>query len=137
MILVDAGPLVALFDPRDKWHSRVRRVLQSLDGPVCTTLPVLTESFYMLGPASAGAARLRDYIERGAIDVWQSSRADRTRMFELMEAYADQEMDLADASLVVAAETLPAHRIFTLDRNDFETYRIRRGHQYHSFEIVS
>ena len=136
MTLVDAGPLVALFDPRDKSHMRSRRVLKSVRDGMSTTVPVLTEAFHMLGPASTGAGRLADYIERGGVAVWLSSRTDLTRMFELMEAYADHPMDLADASLVVAAETLPAQKIFTLDRDDFETYRIRRGHQYHSFEIV-
>lgn len=45
-------------------------------------------------------------------------------------------MDLADASLIVAAETLETRKIFTIDRNDFQTYRIRRGHRHHPVEIV-
>ena len=137
MTLVDAGPLVALFDPRDKRHMRSRRVLKSVREGMSTTIPVLAEAFYMLGPASKGAQGLRAYVERGGLAVWLSSRADLTRMFELMEAYADRPMDLADASLVVAAETLPSQKIFTLDRDDFETYRIRRGHQYQPFEIIA
>ena len=38
-------------------------------------------------------------------------------------------MDLADASLVAAAEALGTRKIFMLDRKDFETYRLRRGHR--------
>jgi hypothetical protein len=34
-------------------------------------------------------------------------------------------MDLADASFVTAAEALGTRRVFTIDRNDFETYRVR------------
>jgi uncharacterized protein len=45
-------------------------------------------------------------------------------------------MDLADASLVVAAEVNDARRIFTLDRNDFSTYRIDRGHYQAAFDLV-
>ena len=45
-------------------------------------------------------------------------------------------MDLADASLVTAAESLGISAIFTLDRRDFETYRVRRGHRYHEFDIL-
>jgi hypothetical protein len=41
----------------------------------------------------------------------------------LMERYSDTPMDLADASLVAAAETLGLRRIFTLD-SDFHFYRI-------------
>ena len=45
-------------------------------------------------------------------------------------------MDLADASLVTAAETLGTRRVFTVDRNDFETYRVRRGHRHHAIQLV-
>lgn len=45
-------------------------------------------------------------------------------------------MDLADASLVTAAEALNTRRIFTVDRNDFSTYRLRRGQRNEAFEII-
>ncbi len=63
------------------------------------------------------------------------SRAIR-RSFELMERYVDHPMDLADASLIVAAEVLQTRRVFTIDHNDFFTYRIQRGHRYESFEVI-
>jgi hypothetical protein len=53
-----------------------------------------------------------------------------------MEQYAEHPMDLADASLIVAAEALRTREIFTIDRSDFATYRIRRGHRYYNVEIV-
>ena len=59
------------------------------------------------------------------------------RAFELMEQYADHPMDLADASLSVAAEVLPTRKIFTIDRQDFATYRIRRGHRYYGVDIIA
>jgi hypothetical protein len=46
-------------------------------------------------------------------------------------------MDLADASIVVAAEELGTRKIFTLDRRDFETYRVKRGHRHYPFQILS
>ena len=58
------------------------------------------------------------------------------RAFELMEQYRNHPMDLADASLVVAAETLGTTKVFTLDRTDFRAYRIRRGHLHIKMEIV-
>jgi predicted nucleic acid-binding protein len=54
-----------------------------------------------------------------------------------MERYADHPMDLADASLVAAAEALDTRRVFTIDRRDFEAYRVRRGHRHHPMQIVS
>ena len=137
MILVDTGPLTALFDPRDGQHSRCRKTLQGIREALFTTTPVLTEAFHMLGPASTGSGRLRDFIEGGGLSLWFLDRAWLTRCFELMELYADHPMDLADASLIAAAEALGARRVFTMDRSDFETYRLRRGHRHYAVEIVS
>ncbi len=53
-----------------------------------------------------------------------------------MEVYADRPMDFADASLITAAERLDIRTIFTIDRNDFETYRVRRGHRHYAPAIV-
>jgi predicted nucleic acid-binding protein len=136
MILVDAGPLVALFDRRDAHHDRCTNVLKSLREPVKTTIPVLTEAFHMLGPASRESDRLREFIERRGLSVWFFDAATLTRAFELMLLYADHPMDLADASLVVAAESLETRKVFTVDRSDFETYRVRRGHRHYPMEIV-
>ena len=137
MILVDAGPLIALFDPRDPHHDRCARLLKDVDEPLRTTVPVLTEVFHILRPASTGSNNLRDFIVGGGVAAWFLDERSLTRAFELMEQYADQAMDLADASLVVAAERLGARKVFTIDRRDFATYRIRRGHRQYPFEILS
>jgi predicted nucleic acid-binding protein len=41
-----------------------------------------------------------------------------------MQKYQDRPMDLADASLVALAEERGLRDIFTLDRRDFQTYRL-------------
>lgn len=137
MILVDTGPLVALFDPRDAEHASCRIILQTVRDPLVTTVPVLTEAFHMLGPAGRGAGNLRSFVQRGGLSVWFMDATGVQRAFELMEQYADHPMDLADASLLVAAEVLPAYRIFTIDRQDFATYRVRRGHRLQSLQMLS
>ena len=136
MILVDTGPLVALFDPKDGQHERCAKTLSGIREPICTTTPVLTEAFHMLQPQSLGCDRLREFVEEGGLSVWFFDRSALTRAFELMELYADHPMDLADASLVVAAESLGVRKVFTIDRRDFETYRVRRGHRNHPMEVV-
>lgn len=137
MILVDTGPLVALFDRKDAAHDRCARVLKNLEEPLKTTIPVLTEAFHMLGPGSAQSDRLRDFVVRRGLSLWFFNDGSLNRAFELMELYADHPMDLADASLVVAAEALGTRKVFTVDRRDFETYRVRRGHRNYPMEIVS
>lgn len=136
MILVDTGPLVALFDPKDPQHQRCVATLKAIREPAHTTVSVLTATFHMLGPDSLGSDRLRDFIAQGGLSIWFFDPAALTRAFELMERYGDQPMDLADASLIVAAESLATRRVFTIDRKDFETYRVRRGHRYYPLEVV-
>lgn len=137
MILVDTGPLVALFDPHDARHGRCVNVLKSIREPLKTTIPVLTEAFHMLEPESRESDGLRDFIGSRGLSLWFFDDASLSRAFELMVVYADHPMDFADASLVVAAERLGARKVFTVDRNDFETYRVRRGHRHYPMEIVS
>jgi predicted nucleic acid-binding protein len=69
VIFVDTGPLVALFDPQDGQHTHCRDVLQTIQEPLYTTVPVLTEAFHMLSPGSQGADRLRDFIAQGGLAV--------------------------------------------------------------------
>jgi hypothetical protein len=71
------------------------------------------------------------------LDVWPMDHANLTRAFELMERYSNVPMDFADASLVVAAETLNARKVFTIDRKDFTIYRIRRGHRHLALQILT
>jgi predicted nucleic acid-binding protein len=50
-------------------------------------------------------------------------------MRALMRQYHDTPMDLADASLVSAAERFSLRRIFTVDRH-FRAYRIDGTHAF-------
>lgn len=136
MILVDTGPLVALFVPKDPDHSACVAILEQIDEPLCTTTPVLTEAFHLLSPASTGAQRVMDFITRGGLPVWHLDDASLHLAFERMVQYADHPMGLADASLVVLAVTLQQEKVFTIDRGDSFTYRIKRGHRPRCFEVI-
>ena len=105
MILVDTGPFVALFDPQDTGHERCKDILSATREPLFTTTPVLTEAFHLLTPNSIGADRLRDFILDGGVSLWFLDQVATERAFELMEQNGDHPMDLADASVIVAAES--------------------------------
>ena len=51
-------------------------------------------------------------------------------MLVLLEKYRDRPMDLADASLVVLAERLAVSEILTVDRADFDVYRLAGGRRF-------
>jgi predicted nucleic acid-binding protein len=134
--LLDTGPLIALFDARERAHGRARQAMRRERPPVVTTTPVLTEAFYFLSESSAGSRALRQFLRAAGLTVWHFDARGLQRAMELMETYADHPMDFADASLVVAAESLRTRRIMTLDYRDFAAYRVRQGHRSLAFQIV-
>lgn len=136
MILLDTGPIVALFDPADDSHRSCVEVLKTIVEPLGTTIPVLTEAFHLLSPGSLGAANLIHFIADGGLALWFLDPQTMQRSFELMQQYADHPMDLADASLVAMAEAENLHKVFTIDRRDFAAYRIKRGHRLRAFELL-
>lgn len=91
----------------------------------------------MLSPGSLGAQRLMAFLSEAGLAVWFMEEETLARAFELVVDYANVPMDLADASLVVAAEVLGLRRVFTIDRKDFDIYRIKRGHRRVSFEMLN
>lgn len=77
-----------------------------------------------------------DFITEGGLSVWFLDDASLIRVFELMIQYADNPMDLADASLVATAETEQLNKVFTIDRKDFTAYRVKHGYRYLDFEMI-
>ena len=136
MILVDTGPLVALFDPSETYHSLCVRLLERIDESLVTTTPVLTQAFHLLRPGSPGPPGLMAFITDGGLSVLPLDDQWRRRCFELMVHYADQPMDFADASIVSAAERCRTDRVFTLDLTHFGAYRIRRGYHQIPFKVI-
>ncbi len=136
MILVDTGPLVALFDKKDQDHGHCRRVLGTLDEELVTTTPVLTEAFHLLRPGRHRGSGLMDFVRHGGVGVLPLDGQTLHRCFDLMIQYADLPMDFADASIVIAAEHSGTDKVFTLDRRDFTTYRIRRGYHRIPFTFI-
>lgn len=126
MILVDAGPLVALIHQDDRQHQRCKETFSSLSEPLGTVCPVLTEAMYLLRFSWEAQNALWEIVETGAVQILPLDRGDVPRMKEMMRRYRDLPMDFADAALVCVAERERLRRIFTLDRRDFEVYRTAR-----------
>lgn len=123
--LIDTGALLALLDRDDAWHERCCDAFRSLRYPLATTAAVLAELFHLLGTNPRGIATAWRFIRSGAVTVLPITDDDTARLEELMEQYADRPMDLADATLVLLAERESLSTVFTIDHDDFETYRVR------------
>ena len=128
MILTDAGPLVAILDRGERSHRACVECLAELTAPMVTTWPAFTEAMYLLGEAGGWRAQdaLWGLVAQGDLQIAGQGPPQHKRLRALMEKYQDRPMDLADASLVALAEERGLRDIFTLDRADFQTYRLHR-----------
>jgi uncharacterized protein len=124
LILIDAGPLVALVDADDQHHARCVAALKELREPLATVWPPLVEAMYLLSDLPSAQNALWEMLERGAVLLVPLDSKDIPRIRELMRKYANRPMDLADASLLRVAEREGLRKIFTVDRRDFSVYRI-------------
>lgn len=127
-IVVDAGPLIALFRKRDRHHSRVKRFLSTSRARLVSTLPVITEVCHFLN--ADGKIALLTWIRRGGLSLQPIAADDFEEISALIERYADQEMDVADATLVWLAELINTPDVMTIDRRDFLVYRARSGEAF-------
>ncbi|MGQ0752653.1 MAG: type II toxin-antitoxin system VapC family toxin [Betaproteobacteria bacterium] len=125
-ILVDTGPLVALFQARDRHHEAAKAMLQANPATLVSTWPVITEACHFLG--QAGKRALLTFIRRGGLRLEALNAEDVPEIDALIARYA--KMDFADATLVLAAERTGISEIFTIDRRDFEAYRLRTGKRF-------
>lgn len=123
MIILDTGPIVALFDRDDDYHSRSVEILKRIEEPLITTWPVITEAFYLLNFSWQVQDDLWEFMVRGGVIIHPLEMEFYLRCRELMRKYRDLPMDLADATLVALGEEMGLSKVFTFDHKDFEVYR--------------
>lgn len=127
-IIVDAGPLIALFRKRDKHHSRVKQFLSGNPSRLISTLAVVTEACYFLN--AEGKTALLTWIHRGGLSLEPIVADDFPEIMAIVRRYADREIDFADATLVWAAEAVNTLDVMTIDRQDFQVYRLPGGRAF-------
>ncbi len=121
-ILIDAGPIIALFNRKDKYHNRVTEYLKRYTGKLITTWPVITETSHMLDFNVNAQIAFLEWINRGGVEVFEISVNKIKRIIEITVKYKDIPMDLADASLIIVSEETGIKEILTID-NDYYIYR--------------
>jgi uncharacterized protein len=75
-------------------------------------------------------------LRDGGCTVFPMVEAHLPRIEDLMDAYADLPMDLADASLVVLAEELDDGRILSTDNRDFRAYRWKQRKPFRNLLVT-
>lgn len=121
-ILIDAGPLIALFDKSDRYHKKSISFVEAFEGAFWTTWPVITEVSHMLDFSTHTQRNFLTWIDRGGLSLITLEAHYIDRIIELTTKFDDVPMDLADASLVLASELTGYKEIATID-SDFYIYR--------------
>lgn len=125
MILCDAGVLLCLVDRTQPQYKAYKSSVLRLAKPLVTTWSCLTEAMYLA--LHRGGWQMQKQLGQLLLDklltVYEIQESDYSRLLALMEQYRDRPMDVADATLVLAAEKTGYRQILTLD-SDFLFYRI-------------
>ncbi len=129
-ILLDTGPLVALLNRHDTNHERTKLFFATSSPPFYTCESVVSEACFLVNkihPAAPeevirlgqkGVYEIRFQLK----DHWESLRI-------LCKKYQNLPISLADASLIVLAESLEETRIATFD-TDFGVYRWNKKRRF-------
>lgn len=92
--------------------------------PLSTSTAVLTELFHLLGDNPQEVDLAWAFIRSGTVTVLPMSDRDLPDVAALMRKYHDRPMDFVDATLVHLAQRESLSTVFTIDHDDFETYRV-------------
>ncbi len=122
-VVIDSGPLIALFDGSDRYHDQAVAFVRGLRRRLITNLPVVTEVVYMLDFAPQAQ---RDFLFWGeqSLTIDADTIEDFPRIQALLEKYRDLPADFADASLIALCERLKITSVASVDK-DFTIYRTR------------
>lgn len=124
-MLVDTGPILALLSRNDARHHECTETFKTLAPPLFTSWPVLVEATYMLRAAPHLIQALFRSFHRGLYEILDVPENGMPAIAKLLNKYADQQIDLADATLIYLADTHEIQTVFTLD-SDFHIYRYKK-----------
>jgi uncharacterized protein len=122
--LIDTGAILAFLDQDDRWHRRCVDALSTLRLPLATSAAVLSEVFHLVRNQPLQRSMAWTFVRSAAVTLLAIDDEDLPALDQLMRKYADRPMDFADATLVHLARRESLSTVFTIDHDDFETYRI-------------
>jgi predicted nucleic acid-binding protein len=132
LILVDTNAVLQIVSSTARHHGAVQRVVDEVSGPFLLSPFVLAELDYMLGKRHGQGARLAllGEVAEGAYELAEFGRPDVEQAMAVMRRYADLQLGLADASIVVLAERHGSSDVLTFDRRHFRAMRGQGGRPF-------
>ncbi len=121
-VLVDAGPIVAFLNSRDRYHEWSKEVFSQIVAPVLSCEAVLSEACFLLRNTPGGGETVLRLVDRGLVKLSFRLEAETAPVARLLSRYSNVPMSLADACLVRMSEQISGAVLLTLD-GDFRIYR--------------
>jgi predicted nucleic acid-binding protein len=126
-LVLDAGPLYALYDRRDANHAACRKLVDETDELLVVPSPVLVEVDYWIHTymhPGVLVGLLDDILLQG-YSVEDVAYEDYGRIREVCDRYADLDVGFVDAAVLAIVERLREPKLATLDRRHFSVLRPR------------
>ena len=127
-LIVDTSALLAFFDASEPDHDSVAEVVGAADVLVVSPY-VVAELHYLVATRHGVDDELAalDELASGAWDLVAFDEQQLRRARGVIATYRDQEIGVADASMVVLAERYGTRTIASLDRRHFDVLRSLDG----------
>jgi uncharacterized protein len=132
VIIADTSGLLALFSTSEPRHRDVADSVAAEAGPLVVSPYVVAELDYLLATRFGVESELAvlDELASGAYALASFDADDLRRAAQVVERYRDQDIGVADASVVVLADRHRTKRILTLDHHHFGVVRPLSGGRF-------
>ena len=132
MILLDTSGLLSAIDRSQRQHAACAALITTTRRPLVLSPFVLAELDYLLATTVGASAQnaLLEEVERGAYRLETCAGSDVAAARRVIQRYADLNVGLADASLVVLAKRHRTRDVLTLDERHFRAMRTLDGRRF-------
>ena len=123
--LIDASVLVAISHSKEPSHQRCVNTISAFRGNLIIPVACLPEATYLLR-RRYGHYAMRAFVQGLQNPLFRLESIipqDLKRIDQLLQQYADLQLDFADCAIVSAAERLNISTLFTLGHRDFHVVR--------------
>jgi hypothetical protein len=122
VVVADSGPLIALFDRDDRFHTDAVDFIRNFNGMLVSNCAVVTEVTHLLDFSVHAQIDFLQWVYRGGMRIEEITSADFAYIIKLVGKYADLPVDFADAALVALCDRLQVRDVATIDKH-FTIYR--------------
>ncbi len=135
MLICDTGGLLAWIDGDHPHHHKVRSLLSATEA--MTSPLILAEFDYLLRArfSPEQARTVLDAFFASGVEVVNLAQTALIKALQVDRLYADLNIGLADASLVILAEDYATTKLLTLDERHFRAITPLQGGSFVLFPI--